>query len=213
MIYKNEEKIMNYQSQLNQDAWVLEQTNNKRKGFFVEAGACDGKMLSNTYILEKEYHWHGICCEPNPEYHQALSENRNCHIEYDCLYSESGRQLEFSKTNELGGITQEFKNDGNEAELRRKRRLQSERCLVNTISLNDLLEKHNAPKNIDYISLDTEGSELSILSTFDFNKYNVRLWTIEHNHIILKELTDIFTNIGYDYSVKSFDCWFIKKIV
>jgi len=44
-----------------------------------------------------------------------------------------------------------------------------------------MLLKHEAPREIDYISIDTEGSEFEILSTFDFRKYSVKIWTIEHN--------------------------------
>ena len=42
-------------SQLGQDEWILEQTQNKKGGYFVEIGANDGKYISNTYLLEKEY--------------------------------------------------------------------------------------------------------------------------------------------------------------
>jgi hypothetical protein len=50
-----------------------------------------------------------------------------------------------------------------------------------TISLNTLLNNHNSPDYIDYISLDVEGSELLILeSFFKENKRKVKLWTIEH---------------------------------
>jgi len=202
---------MNSDSQLKQDLWVLKQTSNKKDGYFVEAGASDGIILSNTYMLEKEYNWQGICCEPNPEYHRQLAFNRKCNIEFNCLYSISNQKLEFTQSHELGGITKEFKNDGDDPHTRRMIRAKSPKSIVNTISLNDMLEKHNAPHNIDYISLDTEGSELKILSTFDFNKYDVKLWTIEHNNIILNELLSIFIPQGYEYLKQSFDCWLFKN--
>ena len=41
--------------------------------------------------------------------------------------------------------------------------------------------EHQAPKVIDYLSIDTEGSELEILSAFDFTRYDIRLITVEHN--------------------------------
>jgi len=52
---------------------------------------------------------------------------------------------------------------------------------VETVSLNDLLLSQAAPPRIDYISIDTEGSELAILEAFDFARWDVRLFTIEHN--------------------------------
>ena len=52
---------------------------------------------------------------------------------------------------------------------------------VTTITLNDLLAEHNAPRHIDYLSVDTEGSELNILRAFDFERYRVDIITVEHN--------------------------------
>ena len=53
---------------------------------------------------------------------------------------------------------------------------------METVPLNDLLDDHKAPENIDYISIDTEGSELKILETFDFQKRNIHLFSIKYNY-------------------------------
>ena len=52
---------------------------------------------------------------------------------------------------------------------------------VETISLNDLLLKFDAPKLTDYLSIDTEGSEFEILLTVDFQTWNSRAITVKHN--------------------------------
>jgi hypothetical protein len=76
---------------------------------------------------------------------------------------------------------------------------------MTTISLNDALEECGAPGRIDYVSLDTEGSELDILSTFDFARYRVRLWTIEHNHTAGEaEIDRLMSAHGY---VRKFPAW------
>jgi hypothetical protein len=49
--------------------------------------------------------------------------------------------------------------------------------------MNDLLEKYNAPEFIEYLSLDTEGSEYEILKSINFNKYKFGLIHVEHNYI------------------------------
>jgi FkbM family methyltransferase len=199
----------NFRSQLGQDKWVLAQTLYKKGGFFVEAGACDGKRLSNTFCLEKDYGWSGICCEPNPNYHADLHKNRTSKISHDCLYGISNAQVQFAPANELGGIISDFKNDGGEK--RKNKRNMHGQITANTISLMDLLKKYNAPKNIDYISLDTEGSEIGILSTFDFKEYNVKLWTVEHNNISFEKLVFMFESNGYNFIKNKFDAWFFKK--
>ena len=53
--------------------------------------------------------------------------------------------------------------------------------LLPTISLLDVLDYANAPLFIEYMSLDTEGSEFKILKNFD--KYTFGLIDVEHNNI------------------------------
>lgn len=51
-----------------------------------------------------------------------------------------------------------------------------------TRTLADILMESNAPRHIDFLSLDTEGSELDILSTFPFHQYTFGAILVEHNH-------------------------------
>ena len=49
-----------YYGQLKQDLECLEYFKNKKDGFFVDIGAGNGKDLSNTYLLEKNFGWKGM---------------------------------------------------------------------------------------------------------------------------------------------------------
>ena len=167
-------------SQLNQDNKVLEFYNYKKGGFFIEAGASNGVALSNTYILEKEYDWKGICVEPSPDVYKKLCNNRpNSICSNSAIYHSSDIILDFTIVGCLSGITSDL-------DPRRVNIIESKKtgtCNVTTISLLDLLDKNNAPSFIEYLSLDTEGSEYEILKSFDFNKYKFGLIHVEHNGI------------------------------
>jgi hypothetical protein len=88
---------------------------------------------------------------------------------------------------------------------------------VDTISLNDLLKKYNAPNIIDYISIDTEGSELDILNNFDFNSYQFRVITCEHNYSSNRDkIYNLLSNNGYKRvmsDISQFDDWYIKTSI
>jgi FkbM family methyltransferase len=69
---------MNYHSQLGQDKFVDDFFNQQENLVFLDIGAHDGITLSNTYFLEKERNWKGICVEPQPKEFLKLTENRTC---------------------------------------------------------------------------------------------------------------------------------------
>ena len=76
-----------------------------------------------------------------------------------------------------------------------------------------MLDKHNAPKLIDYLSIDTEGSELEILSNHDFSKYNFSVITVEHFYRKDRDkILSLLTRNGYlrKYENISFqDDWYV----
>jgi len=195
-------------SQLGQDLWVLEQTNYKKGGFFVEFGATDGVLLSNSYLLEKEFAWQGLCAEPNPNYYQQLIMNRNCLTSDSCIAAKTGESVEFILANEYGGIAS-YADDDAHADKRAAYKKEGRIVELTTISLHDFLCTNNAPKEIDYISIDTEGSELDILKSFPFEKWKVSLFSIEHNftenRVLIRELLE-----AHDYQCieTKFDDWY-----
>jgi len=71
-----------YKGQICQDKFVLNLSNFKRKGFFIEIGSNHPEVNNNTYILEKKYNWKGIMIEYNNEWLSLYKKYRNnsCHI-------------------------------------------------------------------------------------------------------------------------------------
>jgi FkbM family methyltransferase len=181
-------------SQLGQDLWVLEETGNKRNGYFVDIGTNDPVNINNTYILEKIYGWDGICVEPLPELFEKIKSvrSKNTIVDNSLLFS-SVKQMEFKMASGLSGIVETFDKCHDRSSF-------NDFLSITTTTLNKLLEKYNAPTEIDYISVDTEGSEFEILKVFNFQKYNVKLFTIEHN--FNQELRDnifkLMAENGYD---------------
>lgn len=148
--------LLKSKSQLVQDLFVLSQTAFRRDGFFVEFGATDGIDLSNIHMLEKEFGWDGILAEPGKIWHSRLTANRNCRIDTGCVWRSTGECLRFNQTVEPEYWTvDEFSSADQHAEIRTR----GETYEVETISLADLLLKHDAPERIDYLSIYTEGSE------------------------------------------------------
>ena len=202
-------------SQLGQDTFVAKYFKHKKNGFFVEIGVGNGIHLSNTYLLEKKYNWKGDLCEANPKTQESIKINRTSKLETNAVYAVSNKKMKFNICifNDLSGLQHSMKTS-----LSHHQKQIKETIEIDTISLNDLLEKHKAPKKIDYISLDTEGSEYEILSTFDFNKYKVKIWSIEHNEKFRSDGQDYLNSIkmlmefnNYSFVKNKFDSYFINK--
>ncbi|WP_298343691.1 FkbM family methyltransferase [uncultured Algibacter sp.] len=210
------EKYLKYKTlsnaQLKQDLFALMESKFKQDGYFVEFGATNGISLSNTYLLEKEFNWIGILAEPSKYWHGELALNRQSIIDKRCVWKDSGEKLAFVEVeNAILSTVKGFGEDDAHSE----RRKDSISYTVESISLNDLLDYHKAPKIIDYLSIDTEGSELVILEGFDFTKYKFRSITVEHNFSKNRSgIYKLLTNAGYERvfeDFSSYDDWYKLK--
>lgn len=205
MVKKNGGKIKDIQSQIGQDVFALYSLNWKKNGYFLEFGATNGVNLSNTYLLEKDFGWTGILAEPAKVWHKDLKANRSAAIDFDCVWSKSAEVVNFTVTPEAeySTISSFTKGDGHASA-----RNHGETYPVNTISLNDLLVRHNAPSKIDYLSIDTEGSELEILEAFDFDKYAISVITCEHNFSSQRsKIFDLLSSNGFVRVFEGFSRW------
>ena len=205
--------LTNSKSQLGQDILALSTKGLDSPGYFVEFGAADGVALSNSHILEKHFGWSGILCEPSKSWHKALIENRSCVIDTRCVYSVSGAKIGFSENyvGELSTITSYA--EPNSSGLLKRTTLSYE---VETVSLENLLKDYNSPGFIDFLSIDTEGSEFEILESFDFNSYRFGVICVEHNYADTREkirkllLANGYRQVHEDLS--DFDDWYVQAL-
>jgi FkbM family methyltransferase len=186
--------------------FVDELFNGKENGYFVEVGALDGIMNSTTYFFEKHKNWDGIVVEPNPGWYITCTSDTDCqkdhlfdHFTQTCragsplvsirtnrktvsrkAISDVNGTLKFICTSNpaFSGIKNESKQDTENLKLEKE-------IEVQTCTLTELLDEFNAPKTIDYISLDVEGAELKILRKFFAdNKYTVKVISLENDKLM-----------------------------
>ena len=196
-------------SQFSQDLFVISQIIKKNSipNYFIEFGATDGITWSNTYLLEKEFKWDGILCEPAKIFHNSLFINRKCNIDKRCVFSDSNIDVDFFETQypneqynisspELSTIKKYLNSNDWANDIRNNNSINYK---VETISLNDLLFFYNAPKNIGYLSIDTEGSEFDILFNFNFYEYKIHIISVEHafNKSKRNKINELLINNGY----------------
>ena len=189
-------------SQVFQDLFVIYFSNKKKFGNFIEIGVGDGKIISNTYMLESKFKWVGILCEPNIYLQKKILKTRNSKLEKKPLSEYSKKKVPFF-----------LNKDPYQSSILKSKN--SKIIYLNTISLNHLFEKYKLSKNLDYISIDTEGNEFEILRKFNFKKYNIKIFSIEHNFDTAKrnKIYKLMYKNGYKRVYKFFsymDDWYIK---
>jgi len=203
------DKIMEFTSQIGQDKWVCEYFNYKKGGYFLDIGANDGVYFSNTLYLEKELGWKGLCVEAGKTPFRKLVKNRTC----DCTYvfvSDEEKMVDFKEF-----IYDKYK--------RRKKNTVQTVQTIQSLPLAILLKNYEVPKVIDYVSIDVEGFDYQVLLGFPFDKYEVILWTIEHNlyfgsSVQKDNIKNIMFKNGYVFAKENmgdktniFEDWYINK--
>ena len=166
-----------WMGQCEQDRAIVRLLSGQRDGFFVDLGAHDALVFSNTVVLEQRYGWRGICIEPVEAYHWGLA-HRRCQV-VSAVVGEEGAHVEFDARLTPGatcpgcaGVVGPHTDNRaalHAADARRRP----------TVRLDTLLDALWAPSVIDYLSLDIEGSETAALRALIEGGYRVRVLTVE----------------------------------
>lgn len=159
-----------------QDRWVLGHLDGKREGYFVELGAYDGIIESNTHLMESEYGWTGICIEAIPSAVRKLKQNRTCTIVDSLVGDKDGAKVPFVITRRRSGIY--FEGEGCNAAIADRK---DNAVMMTTKTMNTILGEAGCPARFDYFSLDVEGYEREVLRGMDFTRFRPRVVTIERN--------------------------------
>jgi len=172
----------------------------KRPGIFLEIGCWDGELISQTAWLEREKGWSGVCVDPFP----INFEKRKCTLVKKAI-SRNGEPRRFTKVStdrRYGGDVSYF--SGFTDKLLTHLALIQEHCnfeIVNvkTITFDLLILQYGLPTYIDFLSVDTEGSELEIFENIDFSSYFFGMIVFEHNENeqIRQGIGNILVSNGY----------------
>lgn len=150
-----------------------------KTGYFVEIGCWQGEHISQTFELEK-IGWTGVCVDPFP----TRFENRKCDLIKKAV-TKDGKTREFIKVStdrRHGGDVSYFSGFTDSVGFHWpviSAHCDYERIYVDCITFDEL----KLPWHIDFLSVDTEGSELEIFRSIDFSKYTFGMIMFEHNGV------------------------------
>ena len=172
-------------SQVGQSKFVDKFLSGRRNGFFIECGAADGEVFSNSLFFELHRNWTGLLIEANPDYHRALLEkNRRAYVLRACV-SVEGRPtaVRFRRDGVYSGIADTDK----QSRLSFVNNTASHDVEVNCFPLNAITAALGV-SHVDYLSLDVEGPELEILRTVDWTRLYIDVITVEYKIMVGKQM-------------------------
>ncbi len=156
-------------------------------GFFVEVGANDPKALSTTWLLEK-VGWRGILVEPLPDLCEMLRRERPDSQVFPVAVSSADKEGEADFF--VKGAYSSLRKNGKD-----ERTVYDSAIRVKVVTLDSLLEETKAPR-IDFISIDTEGTEYDVLQGFDITRYKPSLLMVE-DAVYTLQVHDYLRHMGY----------------
>jgi len=191
-------------SQNGQDLFALLANDFKKNGVFLEFGAYDGVIFSNTHLLEKFFEWNGILIDPIPEHFKRMELNRKCKLIHGAITVEQQNSvlIEELAASDLSKFV-------------KKRKIFKKIHKVKAFTLAQVMNQYLTSDEIDFLSIDTEGNELEILKSIDFNRYRIKAVCVEHNFREgSEEMVKFMVNNGYEHLYSEYsknDYWFALK--
>ena len=132
------------------------------RGFYVDLGANDPRVISNTWFLDRCLGWKGLCIEADPFLAEQLrTSERSCKVVNKCA-SEKVGTLPYVSNGATGHVAAPGETGVN----------------VTCAPLSELLRAEDVT-NVDFLSIDIEGNEVNALGGSDWDAVPIQLILIE----------------------------------
>ena len=175
----------------------------KRAGFYVDVGANDPVISSQTYHLE-QLGWQGLLIEPLPYLADALRENRKAFVaEFACSTPENhNKKLQFL----MAGVYSTLNKTPIAIGANSKAYIE-----VTCKTLDSILEENDLAPNFDFISIDIEGHEMEMFKGFTLQKWQPKLVLLE-DHVINHDKHRHMQVNGYQLLMRTaMNSWYVPK--
>ena len=203
-IPRNMQILTESKSQNGQDLFALISNDFKSGGVFIEFGAYDGVIFSNTHLLEKQFGWTGILIDPIPSHYESMKQTRHCKLIHGAITAEHQESvlIEELPASDLSRFV-------------KKRKIFKKIHEVKALTLQEVIDQNLTSKEIDFLSIDIEGEDLEILKSLDLSRYKIKAICVEHNFRKGSDkIIDFMHKNGYELVYIEFsknDYWFVLQ--
>jgi len=188
--------------------YVAEYFNFKRGGIFLDIGAADGVLWSNTNPLEEFLGWSGIAVEPQSDEFEKLSKVRRCIcINAAIVDHRNAPDMVFCTSypaKQISGFV-EFFPDAHKLRVFNEASRRSGTIKFAAVACKQISEIVGDCSSIDYMSIDTEGSESMVIESLRQASIRPSLISVEANNYNVAGNTKaelILQGIGYKFDVQ-----------
>mmetsp|Transcript_33287 Transcript_33287/g.55012 ORF Transcript_33287/g.55012 Transcript_33287/m.55012 type:complete len:299 (-) Transcript_33287:211-1107(-) len=159
----------------------------QRRGLYIDIGTNEPVRISNTFFFDECLKWHGVCFEPQHQYHLKIRNQRTCKLVPHCVLGRA-KNVTMRRVG-LDGSTSQLSESGNS---------NTTTSEVACVGMRDELKQlglHN--ERVDLLTIDIEGQEPSVLRCFPFETVDVRLVLIETDKADLRQVDAFFAQHGF----------------
>jgi len=186
------EKYGPHRNSYSEEEWCIRDFfNDRRDGFFVDVGANDYKVTSNTYYLDTVLNWKGLAVEPQRQFETDYIKFRPRTKFLSFFVSDASNQLAKMYVLKKNSLIASADRTFTEHEGEKAKEIE-----VPTITLNDLLDSEGV-KKIDFLSIDIELWEPKALAGFDVERFRPELVCIEAHPRVRQQILDYFARHHY----------------
>lgn len=198
-----------YYAQYGEDE-ILDKIFGKKNGVCVEVGGFDGVTGSNTYYFEK-LGWRCLVVEPMPDFCRKIRQVRSCEVA-EIAASDKEGEAEFFVAVGVETLSTMEKDVDHFARIRSHSQQEMKKITVKTARLDDILTEHGIT-TVDFLTIDVEGHEISVLAGMSFGVISPRIVILEDNsNGVDAQVKRFMRSVGYT-RFKRTGCndWYARK--